>query len=43
MYGHKRHGHKMSRAQSRRMFSGVAQWIHPYNVHRESMRGGFRL
>lgn len=43
MYGHRKKGHRMSKARSRRMFAGVAQWIHPMNVHSEPMRGGFRL
>lgn len=43
MYGHSNRRHKMSRGKSQRMFSGVAQWIHPVNVHSYPMRGGFRL
>lgn len=34
---------KMSRGGSRRNFSRVAQYIHPMNIHREALRGGFRL
>jgi hypothetical protein len=43
MYGHRRKGKHLGRGHSRKMFSGVAQWIHPVNAHREPMRGGFRL
>lgn len=43
MYGHHRRRHKMSRHHSAHHFSRVAQWIHPVNVHRDPMRGGFRL
>lgn len=34
---------KMGKKASRRLFSKVAQYIHPVNVHRNPMRGGFRL
>lgn len=34
---------KMGRKQSRRLFSHTAQWVHPMNVHRQPMRGGFRI
>lgn len=43
MYGYKKKGHRMSTRRSSHMFSRVAQWIHPFNVHSDSMRGGFRL
>ena len=43
MYGHRKKGKKLSRSKSQRMFSGVAQWQHPVNVHNAPMRGGFRL
>lgn len=43
MYGHRRKGKHLSSSHSKRMFSGVAQWIHPMNAHKEPMRGGFRL
>lgn len=43
MYGHGHKRHKMSRRHSRHHFSHTAQYIHPMNVHSESMRGGFRL
>jgi len=34
---------KMSKKASRKSFSKTAQYIHPKNVHRDPMRGGFRL
>lgn len=34
---------KLSSKHSRKMFSRVAQYIHPKNVHQAPMRGGFRL
>lgn len=34
---------KLSRRHSKRLFSRVAQYIHPRNIHSEPMRGGFRL
>ena len=34
---------KMSRRRSKSLFSRTAQYIHPKNVHRFPMRGGFRL
>lgn len=34
---------KLSRNESRKMFSRVAQYVHPKNVHNSPMRGGFRL
>lgn len=37
------HRKKMSRKHSRKHFSHVAQYIHPLNVHKEPLRGGFRL
>lgn len=43
MYGHKSKGHRMSRRHSTRLFSNVAQHVHPVNIHRVPMRGGFRL
>lgn len=43
MYGHRRKGKRMGAGRSKRIFSGVAQWIHPMNAHSEPMRGGFRL
>jgi len=38
-----RHRHKMSRRGSRKLFSRTAQWVHPLNIHRAPMRGGFRI
>lgn len=43
MYGHHKKGHRLSGRGSKRMFSRVAQWIHPMNVHQMPMRGGFRI
>lgn len=43
MYGNGKKRHKLSHGKSKRMFSGVAQWVHPVNVHATPMRGGFRL
>lgn len=37
------HRKKLGNKSSRKMFSRVAQYIHPMNVHSDSMRGGFRL
>lgn len=34
---------KMTRKGSRKLFSRTAQYIHPKNIHRQPMRGGFRL
>lgn len=34
---------RMGRKASRKLFSRTAQYIHPKNVHRAPMRGGFRL
>lgn len=34
---------RMSTRSSRRLFTRVAQYVHPKNVHRTSMRGGYRL
>ena len=41
--GFMRRRHKLSRKGSRKLFSRTAQYIHPLNVHKEPMRGGFRL
>ena len=35
--------HKVSKRHSRKLFSTTAQYIHPRNVHKAPMRGGFRL
>lgn len=37
------HRKKMSRRHSMSQFSRVAMYVHPLNVHREPLRGGFRL
>jgi hypothetical protein len=34
---------RMSRRKSKKLFSRTAQYIHPKNVHRSPMRGGFRI
>lgn len=34
---------RMSKKASKRLFTRTAQYIHPKNVHRISMRGGFRI
>lgn len=34
---------RMTRNKSRKLFSKTAQWIHPKNVSRHPMRGGYRL
>lgn len=34
---------KLSKSSSRKMFTKVAQYVHPKNVHNVPMRGGFRL
>lgn len=34
---------KLSKSHSKKLFSHTAQYIHPRNVHRAPMRGGFRL
>lgn len=34
---------KMSKRHSKKLFSRTAQYIHPKNIHRQPMRGGFRL
>lgn len=34
---------KLSKKGSRKLFSGTAQYVHPLNVHRMPMRGGFRI
>lgn len=34
---------RMSRRSSRKSFSRTAQYIHPKNIHRTPMRGGFRI
>jgi len=36
-------GYKLSKGHSRKLFSRTAQWVHPLNVHRQPMRGGFRI
>jgi len=35
--------YKMSKKGSRKLFSSTAQYVHPLNVHRSPMRGGFRI
>lgn len=35
--------HKMSRRGSRKLFARTAQYVHPKNVYRAPMRGGFRI
>lgn len=34
---------RISRGKSKRLFSRTAQYIHPKNIHRAPMRGGFRI
>lgn len=34
---------KLGRKYSRKMFSRVAQHVHPKNIHSSPMRGGYRL
>nr|WAE43873.1 MAG: DNA binding protein [Microviridae sp.] len=34
---------RMSKKSSRKNFSKTAQYIHPKNIHRTPMRGGFRI
>lgn len=34
---------KMSKRHSRKLFSKTAAYIHPLNMHRHPMRGGFRI
>ncbi len=34
---------KMGGKESRKNFSSTAQYVHPLNIHRDPMRGGFRL
>jgi hypothetical protein len=43
---HRRHHKrrvKLSKRSSRRLFSRTAQYVHPRNIHRSPMRGGFRI
>lgn len=34
---------KMSKSHSSYVFSQTARYIHPLNMHRHPMRGGFRI
>lgn len=34
---------RISKRKSKKLFSRTAQYIHPKNVHKMPMRGGFRI
>lgn len=42
-YGNRVKGRRLTSRSSKRMFSRVAQYVHPYNIHTHVQRGGFRL
>lgn len=34
---------KISSRRSKKLFSRTAQYVHPKNIHKAPMRGGFRI